>query len=206
MPRTFACLVCLCIILVALAVQANPPSPTEQGAPAYRICGIVFPQATTLLVTAARLPSSFAKNRVNQERYEACPYRVTIRFNGIAIPVDFSHSTNLEDVLAVEREGGELHFGAWNLESGRWRLNSEVFDDSQYVVEPTRRGIKGGLLLYSVAIRRPANQPADLPDYCFHLTWIGRSRWSAGMACNLTQGQITELVRFAELPFALAPN
>lgn len=70
----------------------------DDGARTVEVCGVVFPKSPTIILMVAPLPESFANSRVNQERYDACPYTVVIKLAASSMNLDFSDQVTLRDV------------------------------------------------------------------------------------------------------------
>src|SRR5438128_2008308 len=62
------------------------------------ICGFTFSAVKDLVVVAKRISEETLRTRVDNERYNACPYNVELTYKRIPIRLDFSYDVTLERI------------------------------------------------------------------------------------------------------------
>ena len=168
------------------------------------VCGISFPESSSLEIRATPIDLSSIRDRISQERFNACPYEVELKMADNSIMMDFSGNASLRAYTDARRTSTPLYLGAWQYDGKNWSL-----DDSVLVVSSGRQQvfikiIKGGILLSGLASRRALADPPDHPqDECFLLTLLGSNGWAGGISCAPSGETLAPLVQLKEVPFEL---
>lgn len=198
--RTRALLVlCLSIVLnSACAGHATRRQPTIRPT---HLCGIAFPQTGEIHVKATPYTDAFLTSRVNQERYDACPYDVTLSVNGTDMRIDFSRSATLADIESAITSHSEIHFGSWHFDGQTWLLDSSVFFPLDTPAK--MKSIEGGVMVTAIATRRLVNNPDAPSDYCFNLLLIGDTGWTDGMTCAPNESGLLSVMKLRDADFRL---
>lgn len=172
------------------------------GAQRAEFCGIVFPEINGLAIDATLLPDSFATSRVNQERYNACPYAISMKLQGVAMNLDFSGNVTLADINNAH-VSGTLHLGPWQYDGNEWKLDPDVFSIPTGLTSVFVRSIDGGVLLSAEASRRSIYNPEKFSDSCFHLALVGATGWAGGMTCSSSSSALAPFRKLVAAPFVL---
>lgn len=189
-PR--ACALLLAILIAPLnsacAERATLSSPTTRT---VHLCGVKFPQTGEIQVKSMPYPETFLTSRVNQERYDACPYEVTIRSHGVPMRLDFSRSTTLADIDSAISSGTELQVGSWYFDGEAWRLDNNVF--FPLAVPATMKSIDGGVMITATARRRSIENFNKSSDFCFNLLLVSAGGLVGGMTCAPTEAGLASV-------------
>lgn len=164
------------------------------------VCGFSFAAGNELTVTATPISPAALRNRVDNERYDACPYNVFIKINQIAIRLDFGQDINLGRLKSVD-EYGPVRTAYFRYDENGWEGAGE--DIKIEKDEISKFETPDGVTVSGILMRE--NQQARKRDYCFSVLVIGKEKYATGGVCRIERAQL-EKIRdmFSRKPTILA--
>lgn len=154
------------------------------------ICGFTFASVKGLSVVAKSIPESSLRTRVDNERYDACPYKVQLTYQGLGIPLDFGRDVNLERVRNAA--GGDfVRMAFFRQSENGWVAAGEDIEVEQGGIA-VHEG-KSSLALSAIFRRKP--QTANAQDFCFSIDVIGGEKYLSGAVCRPMMSELEALDR-----------
>jgi hypothetical protein len=144
------------------------------------ICGVIVKQDSEIKFEKKIIDKFELKNRVDNERFNACPYKVTMTYKDTAIKIDFNKNKTLQNLNKADSSGEQLDFGAWRYELGSWTLEPDVFGSETKTSVSAVNEVDNGLILVDSATRISGKDPQK----CIVLSFIWQQAWAAGIACG----------------------
>lgn len=68
------------------------------------ICGFKFAPVGNLVVVRRLMRKENLRNRVDNERHDACPYNIELKYKGISVRLDFSRDVTLQRLRDVDND------------------------------------------------------------------------------------------------------
>lgn len=163
--------------------DVNPTSERESS-----VCGFMFAPTKGLKVTVMPISPRALKNRVDNERYEACPYKVTVKYDKVVMQIDFSQEINLESLREADQDG-PVRAGYFQYDKNGWRSadeNIKIKKDEISTVETPGSVTVSGTLTWE-------NQHAGQRGYCFSVVAISREKYATGAVCREKADQLNNI-------------
>lgn len=142
------------------------------------ICGFKFMRQRDMSVTTKKISSDSLKNRVDNERYNACAYEVKLKIQNFEFDLGFG-----EDITLDRLKNWTNYFG---LSAGFFRYDKDGWEASDENVKIEKSNIsvkklKGGVIVSGVALRINQGQESD---YCFSFAAISKERYLTSWVCR----------------------
>lgn len=152
------------------------------------LCGFTFSPVKDLVIVAKPISENSLKNRIDNERFDACPYWVDLKYKGLTMRLDFSREVTLDRINNLaENHSVSLAFFAYDTDG--WRAESEdlkIKKDEIIVHEKDT-----GLAVSGVLKRQPKDASAH--DFCFGLVVVSADKYLIGMECKPKRNQVESL-------------
>jgi hypothetical protein len=199
MPLLFA------MVLATFSCAAEPMSAQVKLDYLSRqrtICDFSFAAVKDLVVVAKPISVDSLRTRVDNERYNACPYNVELRYKGISMRLDFGTDITLERVRNSAEDGFVRTAFFLQNENG-W---GAVGDDTE--IEPDGIAVHENkdVLALSAVLRRK-NKGAEKQDFCFSVDVIAEKKYVSGAVCRPEKSELQPIDKlFREKPVILFAN
>lgn len=154
------------------------------------ICGFKFASVENLAVVGKPIRKENLRNRVDNERYDACPYNVEIYYKGTLLRVDFSRDLTLQSLRHIGND--ESVTTAFF----RYSVDGWTAAGSDIIIAPTEitRHERADSLAVSGLVRRKIENTKK-EDFCFSLAVIGEEKYLTGAVCRPTNAELEPLRR-----------
>lgn len=185
------------ILLVFLHANGNATSAKtskyDSKRSYYEICDFRFERVGNLVLTSRAMSQELLRSRVENERYNACPFKVNVKYFGISFDIGFGQSVTLDTVEHWDEQIG-VDTGIFQYEQEGWEGvgNGIEIEKSDIFV----RNVKAGIVVSGIFRRE--NGVGNKLDYCFGVSAIGKDRYLTGLVCRPTRQalkQINDLFR-----------
>jgi len=152
------------------------------------VCGFKFASVENLVVVGKPIRKEDLRNRVDNERYDACPYNVEIQYKGTSLRVDFSRDVTLQSLRDIGN--GESFTTAFF----RYSVDGWTAAGSDIIIAPTEITTheKADSLAVSGLVRRKIENTKK-EDFCFSLAVIGEEKYLTGAVCRSTNAELEPL-------------
>jgi hypothetical protein len=171
----------LLITFISASAAAKPQERIEIDSKSLNrvVCNVRFANVEGLKIVATRVPELRWKTRVDIERYSACPYDVTMKYQGFSLRIDFSTSINREMIKNYE-PGMEVNTGLFRLDSEGWIANGELISspNNKINVEETDQEV------LITGISNPVKEKGQPAYVCFSMALIGKQGFLTGGLCS----------------------
>jgi hypothetical protein len=170
----------LCVLITTKAV-AQEDYRIDEKSQKRSVCGLSFAKVPGLVINVVKISESALKNRIDNERYNACPYWVTLNYQGLKLKIDFANDYLLNEVRNFE--GGneaELNFGVFKYDKDGWHDRSGVYEnvkepivvkDSEHSIFVVGNGVRKGAI------------PGSLEN-CIGVLVVGNDVYAGGGICK----------------------
>lgn len=143
------------------------------------ICGFSFPKNSQLVVTANRILESSLKNRIDNDRYNACPFYIYLKYHNQTAKIDFNNQMMLQDIK--ESSGYPLYFGTFVYENKNWHSLTPSYEKNSKIA--FNESIKG--ILVTNTFFKEKNK-----DFCVDALWINEEKWMITSLCNKSKERV----------------
>jgi hypothetical protein len=191
MTRALVLMIILSILAFAMTTsRATAFSETriDFAARQRTICDFTFAPVDNMVVIGKPIREKDLKNRVDNERYDACPYTVEIYYKSISVRVDFSRDITLQTLKELGQDD--------SVSTAFFRYNSDGWTAAgdDIVIPPSEITTheKANSLTVSGVVRRK-NQKTKKDDFCFGLMVIGEENYLTGAVCRRTDAELEPL-------------
>ena len=162
------------------------------------VCGLVFPENDKLSIDAFKINEGSLRNRIDNERYDACPYNVIVKVGKVKLRLDFKRTPTFEDVQSQSAESLPLYFGAVQYANAVWSMVGDEINSEHPAPYVETSEIHGGLFVSVKFMRKSARTNIDpsIKETCHSVTLIGKTVWAGGFFCGKKE---TDLSQFSEI-------
>jgi hypothetical protein len=143
------------------------------------ICGFAFSAVKDMVVVAKPIPEGSLRTRIDNERYDACPYTVILKYKGVPIPLDFSRDVTLERVRNSGEEG-PARTAYFTYDESGWGAAGDDIDIAR--ADMTTHEKAGSVGVSGILKRKIQNSRQE--DFCFAVVVIGADKYLAGAVCR----------------------
>jgi hypothetical protein len=149
------------------------------------ICGFSFNAVKDLVVTAKPISEDSLRTRVDNERYNSCPYNVELTYKHILVRLDFSADVTLERIRN-SADDGFVRTGFFRKNENGWEAAGEdiKIEEAGIAVQEEKRS------LALSAIFRRTNQNTKKQDFCFDVDVIGEKKYLTGAVCRPLKSEL----------------
>ena len=96
---------------VGCATAGDKPIRIDFQSKQRTICGFTFAAVKDLAIVAKPISENSLKNRIDNERFDACPYWVDLTYQGLTMRLDFSRDIALDHIKNLaENSSVSRHF------------------------------------------------------------------------------------------------
>jgi len=146
------------------------------------ICGFRFASIAGMKMVTKRISPDSLHNKIDNERYNACPYKVTVTYLRVSFDLDFGNDVTLD---AIKKWEGypNVNAGVFEYGDSGWIAPSDnlTIRKSDIAVRNQRNGI-----VVSGIFSRKLN-PEFKSDFCFGISAIGMDGYLADLECRPTK-------------------
>ena len=189
----FACKVFVAISAICFQ-HAWADDGAAQGAvtakPLTEICGLVISNRFGTSVSTEPILESSLKNRVDSERFNACPYWATLKAGKLKTRIDFSSKPTQEDL--AENSGTDIYVGGFVFEGGEWVMHDDFSKPDKSVKITVYKNDMTTFVLAN-RYRKESN------DTCIDFVAIGPSRSAMGGGCSKSESELAPLTNFLNI-------
>ena len=169
----------ICIVENSIASTKNDVRGKKHS---REICGFRFANIAGMKMTTRPISTDSLRNRIDNERFNACPYKVIVRYMGISFDLDFGSDVTLDSVR--KREGyRKVNTGVFEYGEDGWVTPSD--NRTIRKSDITVRNFRNGVVVSGIFLRK--NNSELTPDYCFGISAIGRSGYLTDLECQPTK-------------------
>jgi hypothetical protein len=174
-----SCMAAICMLLIFATVNASEYVRVDAESSARGICGLTIAKVRGLVLEARAIPPDSAQSRVDNDRFDACPYQVLLHYAGKTMSLDFSREFALGDVRkydgSVEIKAGYLSF-----DDEEWSIASDMLasEDARMLVHDSESS-----LFVAGSFRRKLLIEGKT-DFCVAIAVIGRKRYAVSSLCG----------------------
>jgi hypothetical protein len=149
------------------------------------ICGFRFARIAGMKMITRKISTDSLRNRIDNERFNACPYKVNIHYLGFSFDLGFGGDVTLD--LIENREGyRRLYAGVFEYGDNGWVAPSDNLTIGKNDI--TVRSLRNGVVVSGIFSRK--NNPGLSPDYCFGLSAVGKDGFLTAMECRPTKREL----------------
>jgi hypothetical protein len=150
-----------------------------------KICGFTFNAVKDLVVVAMPISEESRRTRVDNERYDACPYNVELTYRRILIRFDFSNDVTLGRIRN-SADDGFVRTAFFRQDENGWEAAGEdvKIEKSGIAVHQNQRS-----LALSAILRRTI-QNSKKQDFCFNVDIIGEKKYLTGAVCRPAKSEL----------------
>lgn len=173
---------------IGCATAGNKPVRIDFQSKQRTLCGFTFAAVKNLVIVAKPIAENSLKNRIDNERFDACPYWVDLTYKGLTMRLDFSRDVTFDHIKNIA-ENRSVSVALFAYDADGWRAESadlEIAKDA-IVVQETGAG-----LAVSGILRRQI-KGANAHEFCFGLVVIGAENYMIGMTCKPQRNQVASL-------------
>jgi hypothetical protein len=164
------------------------------------VCGFKFAAVNGLAVTATPISKKSLRTRIDNERYDACPYNVEITYGEVRLRLDVSRDVTLERVRDSDEESS-VRTAFFRHGEGGWEAIGD--DVSIEKDDMATHESKHSMSLSGVLRRR--SRDASKQDFCFSLDVIGEEKYLSGAVCRSRKQELEPMkVLFSKSPVILS--
>ena len=156
----------------------------------YEICGFRFVAPQPLVVLKSSIRPSTLRTRVDNERYEACPYDVTMLYGQLKIRLDFSRDIVLEQITNFD-EDTPVRIAYFRYYREGWHSADKDIELESKDISTLRTP---GVLTVSGILTRK-NPDTEKVDYCFSVVSVAADKYVTGAVCAVKKGDLDPLGR-----------
>jgi hypothetical protein len=154
------------------------------------ICGFTFAAMKDMIVVVNPIPKDSLQTRVDNERFDVCPYNVELTYKRISIRLDFSRDVTLDRVRHPDDEGVARTAFFRRGENGWEAAGDDItIERANIAIHESERS----LALSGLFGRRIQNTQKS--DFCFSLDVIGEDKYLTGAVCRSTKGELESVER-----------
>lgn len=192
----------IAVLIVDLSLSNSASSEVNPGSKNNQpdICGFKFAAISDLKVVVTPISPASLRNRVDNERYSACPYIVNVNYGQVAIRVDFGRDINFERLKNADQYG-PVRTAFFRYDENGWGSAGEditIRNDEISIFETL-----SGVTVSGVLTRE--NQQTRKKDYCLSVLAIGREKYANGAVCKTERTQLDKIMDvFSKKPAILA--
>jgi len=164
------------------------------------VCDFKFAAIEGLEVAKKPISPRVLRNRVDNERYDACPYKVTIEYNQIVMQIDFSRDVNLKGLKEADQYG-PVRAGYFQYDENGWGSADENITIEKNEISAVET--LDGVTVSGILTRK--NEQTGKEDYCFSVVAIGKEKYATGAVCREKREQLKNISdTFSRVPLLLA--
>lgn len=180
-----------CLILVlslSTAAIADNPIRIDAESAQRNVCDLHVARMRGLVGEVSAILSESLRSRVDNERYNACPYRVTLEYQGVNLNIDFSNAFALQDILNYDGAIG-ISTGYFVFNEKGWHAeNGGLVNGAEDIVIDER---KGGLTIMGSFARRGIK--STMTEYCVGIAAIGKIGFATTGICSTDKTAVAPL-------------
>jgi hypothetical protein len=155
------------------------------------VCKLEFPAVKGLTVEANLAPPSAYNSRINNERYEACPYDVKIRYAGQIMRMDFGNDFDLKSIRNY-RPSMRVNSGFFVYDGQGWAGQNDTLQDAVNKIRVT----EGDNSIIVTGLLHRRNENSKFEDYCYAITVVHEEGYATAGICSEKK---EKLMRWQEL-------
>jgi hypothetical protein len=166
-------------------VSAFPLTEGCQDKYFEEICGFRFSKIADMKMTTHRISIDSLRNRIDNDRFNACPYKFNIHYLGFSFDPGFGGDVTL-DLIENREEYRRLYAGVFEYGENGWVAPSDNLIIGKKDI--TVRSFRNGVVVSGIFSRK--NNPGLSPDYCFGLSAVGKDGFLTAMECRPTKREL----------------
>lgn len=182
LPRASLVIFVLLMFIGGLAFAFPKSVVIDERSTLRNVCQLEFAPVKGLVVEAKLPPAGISGARVNNERYEACPYDIEVKFGGTKMRIDFGIRFDLNAVKNYS-PAIPVDAGFFVYDGQAWRTQSDAVADVSEPISVTET--EHALLVRGLLRRRDPGSHVE--DYCYALAVVYESGFAVGGVCATTR-------------------
>lgn len=177
------------VMVLPFIDNANASSiKPESGKYGYDVCGFHFKKFSHLSLTKHVIAEDSLRNRTDNDRFNACRYKVFVSYFNIPFELGFGENVTTE---AVRRwsEFADIYTGLFRYDGNQWEGPSDKRNIQPYKIFV--RNTSTGIVISGLFTRK--SNPSKVPDYCFGMSAIGKKRFLTAWVCHPKKQELIPL-------------
>jgi hypothetical protein len=175
------------ILLFLSTYHATSFASNERYAKKYfrEVCGFRFAKINGIKITRHQISTDSLRNRIDNERYNACPYKIRVSYLGLVLDLGFGQDVALDAISRWDEYLG-LNTGVFEYGRDGWvaPFDNPTIPQSDINVKKSRDGV-----VVSGIFSRKGSPPIK-SDYCFGLSAVGKDGFLTAMECRPTRREL----------------
>jgi hypothetical protein len=180
---------CLCVAAFDTA-HAQKHIRIDEKSEQRSVCGLFVGRQPGLVINASRISESSLHNRIDNERYNACPYWVTLKYQAQTMRLDFSSPSTLQDIRNFDASSTIMDSGFFTYDGTTWQGDSNVFDNDKSQISTHES--PDSMLVIGNMLRKLDSKKFD---YCINILVIGNERSAGGGVCAANKSTLAPLLK-----------
>jgi len=202
MFRTMVLCGFLLFLQTGCAAAGSRPIKIDFQSQQRTLCGFTFLAVKDLVIEAKPILENALKNRSGNERFDACPYWVNLKYKAVSMRVDFSRDVTLNQIKNLA-ENDSVKTGLFAYEDGGWKVDAMNLDIGKGKIAVHEKA--ASVAVSGVVTRQIINTSEH--DYCFGLVVISADKYMIGTVCKPTINQLESFEKlFGREPVIFAPK
>jgi hypothetical protein len=177
------------LALILMGLNHDTGAVTKKGKQEEKffreICGYRFSDVGAVKMKVRRISPDSLRNRIDNERYNACPYKIVVSYLGIPVNLYFGQSVTLD---AIERwdEYPGVNTGVFEYSRDGWvaPFDNPTISQSDINVKNRRNGVVVSGIFSRIGSLHIKS------DYCFGLSAVNKDGFLTAMECRPTRREL----------------
>lgn len=181
----------LVAVLVIFAFSRNANSASIKGKSqktGYDVCGFRFASIGNFSLTKRVISEDSLRNRIANERFNACQYKVFVSYLGIPFELGFGDDVTMESIEQSENFT-DIDVGVFHYDENHW--TGPTYRPEVHAYKISVRNTSEGIVLSGLFMRK--YEISKNPEFCFGMSAIGKKRFLTTWVCRPTKKELIPL-------------